>query len=148
MIRQFCEIRDFILRLRVQMRFGRLSRAPLRLLRLELSDDTAHCEWIARSVDAWDKDLARAAAECNEAEQALVDALAVRDLLFYALPSLATASFRVFRQPADESRELIITGTVSKPEPVRYGYSLVMRAKLCGFEFSLNDGRLETLVAD
>src|SRR5215831_5466475 len=100
LIRQFCEIRDFILRLRVQMRFGRLSRAPLHLLRLELNADTAHCEWIARSADAWDKDLPQGAAECNEAEQALDDALAVRDLLFYALPSLATASFRVFRQPA------------------------------------------------
>jgi hypothetical protein len=130
------------------MCFGRLSRAPLHLLRLELNADTAHCEWIARSADAWDKDLPQGAAECNEAEQALDDAFAVRDLLFYALPSLATASFRVFRQPADERRELIITGTVSKPEPARYAYSLVMRAKLCGFEFLLNDGRLETLPAD
>src|SRR5262245_29694026 len=82
LIRQFYEIRDFILRLRVQMRFGRLSRAPLHLLRLELNADTAHCEWIARSADAWDKDLPQGAAECNEAEQALDDALAVRDLLF------------------------------------------------------------------
>ena len=41
LIRQFCEIRDFILRLRVRMRFGKLSRSPLHLLRLELNADTA-----------------------------------------------------------------------------------------------------------
>ena len=78
--------------------------------------------------------------------QALEDAIVVRELLFYALHDISSATFRVYRQVADEPAELIITGTVTKPEPLRWNIqSLVMRAKLCGFRFCLNDGKLMAL---
>jgi hypothetical protein len=57
MIKQLCDIRDVVLRLRLQLRYGRLSRAPLRLLRLEWRGDHVDCDWIARRYDDFDEDL-------------------------------------------------------------------------------------------
>ena len=42
------EVGEFVRKIRARMRFGELSRAPLRLLRLELRGDTAQCDWLAR----------------------------------------------------------------------------------------------------
>jgi hypothetical protein len=146
MIKQLCDIHDVITRLRIQLRYGSLSRAPLRLLRLEWRADHVDCEWIARLHDQWDRDLSRRLSECNVTLQALEDAIIVRDLLFYSLHGIASATFRVYRQVADEPLELIITGTVTKPEPARWNVrSLVMEAKLCGFRFCLDDGKLVPL---
>jgi hypothetical protein len=143
MLKQFCDIINAVLRLRIQLRFGRLSRAPLRLLRVEWRGDHVNCDWIARAHDEWDEDLPRNLAEGNASLQALEDAIVVRELLFYALHDISSATFRVYRQAANETRELIITGTVSREEPVRLNVnSLPMRAKLCGFQFSLDDGKL------
>src|SRR5690348_5210218 len=116
MIKQLCDIRDAITRLRVQLRFGSLSRAPLRLLRLEWRGDHVDCDWIARPHEQWDKDLSRHLSEGNAALQALEDAIVVRDLLFYSLHGISNATFRVYRQVDGEPPELIITGNVTKPE--------------------------------
>ena len=146
MIKQLCDIRNVITRLRVQLRFGRLSRAPLRLLRLEWRGDHVDCDWIARPHDQWDKDLSRHLSEGNAALQALEDAIVVRDLLFYSLHGISNATFRVYRQVDGEPPELIITGNVTKPGPARWNVrSLAMQAKLCGFKFCLDDGRLVAL---
>jgi len=146
MMNQLCEIGNFIRRLRVQLRFGELSREPLRLLRLEWRDDTAICDWIARSPDKWDKDLTRPMGEHYASVQALEDAIAVRHLLFLTLPDVSTAQIRVYRQPADQPPELIITGMVTRNERVPpHDPSLAMRAKLYGFQFRLEEGKLETL---
>jgi hypothetical protein len=101
----------FITRLRVQLRFGRLSRAPLRLLRLEWRGDHVDGDWIARLHDEWDEALPRRLSDGNATLQALEDAIVVRELLFYALHDISSATFRVYRQVADEPPELIITGT-------------------------------------
>jgi hypothetical protein len=75
--------------------------------------------------------------------QALENAIAMRDLLFYVLSDISTASFRVYREAAEDPPELIIAGTVGRPEPVRWHVnSLTMRAKLCGLQFYLDSGRL------
>src|SRR5438552_7701495 len=143
MIKQLCDIRNVITRLRVQLRFGRLSRAPLRLLRLEWRGDHVDCDWIARLHDEWDRGLPRRLSEGNVTLQALEDAIVVRELLFYALHDISSATFRVYRQVGDEQPDLIITGTVTRPEPVRWNVrSLAMQAKLCGFHFCLDDGKL------
>ena len=149
MIGTLCDIRNVINQLRVQLRFGRLSRAPLRLLRLEWTGDHVDCDWIARAQDEWDQDLPRYVGDGNASIQALEDAIVIRDLLFYALPDICSATFRVYREAEDEPQELIITGTVTRPEPLRWNiHSLVMRAKLSGFEFCLDDGKLVALQAE
>ena len=149
MIKQLCDMRNVITRLRVQLRFGRLSRAPLRLLRLEWRGGHVDCDWIARVQDEWDRGLPRHLSEGQTALQALEDAIVVRELLFYALHDISSATFRVYREGGDEPQELIITGTVTRPEPLRWSiHSLVMRAKLCGFHFCLDDGKLVALQAE
>jgi hypothetical protein len=146
MIKQLCDIHDVMTRLRVQLRFGTLSRAPLQLLRLELRGNHAHCDWIARLQDEWDKDLVRSVTDANVTMQALEDAIIVRELLFYVMRNLSSATLRAYRQVADQPPELIITGTVTRPEPARWNVrSLVMQAKMCGLQFCLVDGRLTPL---
>lgn len=139
----------FIRTLGVQLRFGQLSRAPLKLLRLELRGDAAECDWMARPADPWDADLQRPVGDRHASAQALEDAIAVRDLIFGALPSVNTAALRVFRGSADTAPELIIAGTVVRNQSAaRSVRSLAMRAKLCGLRFWLEDGMLEALRAE
>ncbi len=128
------------------MRFGSLSRAPLELLRFEFCSQSAECEWIARAPDPWDLDLVAEVGERNAALQALLDAIALREILFSAIPEIREAKFRVYRKRSSDTHELIITGLVSREDeaPPRIS-SLVMRAKLYGFHFSIQDGMLESL---
>jgi hypothetical protein len=82
-------------------------------------------------------------AEGNESLQALEDAIIVRELLFTALGDVSSARSRVYRESGDVPRELILAGTVTRSERFLYRvHSLAMRAKLCGFEFFRNEGRL------
>ena len=139
-------VSEFVRKLRYQMRFGELSRAPLRLLRLEVRDQSAECEWLARASDPWDCDVLAEIREQNETFQALHDALMVRELLFSAIPEICLAKISVYRQTQMDSRELIITGALSRADelPPRLS-SLVMRAKLYGLRFRLQDGALGSL---
>lgn len=141
------EIADFVRGLRREMRFGELSRAPLRLLRVELRGQEAECDWMARPPDVWDAGLQQPIRDHNESLQALADAIAVRDLLFDALPHLDMAVLRAFRpSAAREPPELIIAGSVHRDDPEVYERaSLVMRAKLSGFRFCLDGLRLEPM---
>jgi len=137
---------DCLRLMRRQMRFGHFSRAPLRILQVELRGQAAACDWVARSPDAWDTDLPHRARERNASRQALQDALAVRDLLFHELPEIESAVLRAFRQPAREPPELIINGTVDRQaEDVQGIDSLMMRARLYGLQFYLHDERLQPL---
>jgi hypothetical protein len=146
LVGQLAEIGNFIRAQRIQMRFGELSRAPLRLLRLKVQGDTAECDWMSRPADEWDRDIPRRVSEANVSTQALQDAIVVRDLLFCALPGIDTASLRVFRESIAGEHELIITGTVTREQQgPRHVASLAMRAKLLGFQFWLEDGILEAL---
>ena len=140
------EASEFVRKIRIRMRFGESSRMPLRLIRLELMQETAVCEWMARAEDSWDTDLLIAAREQNLALQALRDAMTVREFLFATFPEVGSASFRVYRAAAGEPPELIIVGTVTREdEPLPRIRSLVMRAKLCGLRFSLSDGVFDAL---
>jgi hypothetical protein len=99
-------------------------------LRLELRDDQAECEWLARPNASAD--------ESHTSLQALEDSLAVRKLLFTAMPSLSSAVFRVYRRVEPEHTELIITGTVTRDEQAADDVcSPAMRARLCGLRFWL-----------
>lgn len=146
MVGPLSQIGYFIRAQRIHLRFGDLSRAPLRLLRLEVRDSAAECAWVSRPADEWDRDIPRQVSDVNISTQALQDALVVRDLLFFTLPGVDTASLRVYRESLGGERELIITGTVSRQaQPSRYVASVAMRAKLAGLQFWLEDGILETL---
>jgi hypothetical protein len=146
MTQLFCDFRNFVLRMRAQLRFGRMSRGPLQLLRLEWRPDCVECDWLCRPLDDWDADLSEQSRVVNTSLQALEDAIEVRDLLFCAFPDIPSAVFRVYRELAEEPRHLIIAGRVTKPEPVfRNVHSLVMRAKLSGLHFSLEKGNLQEL---
>jgi hypothetical protein len=142
-------ISDFGRALRRELRFGELSRAPLLLLRLEWRGDAAECDWLARPADEWDRDLPRHARDGNAAEQALRDAMAIRTLLFEALPGVGTAALRAFRQSPGGTRDVIIVGAVARGEDVpRKISSTAMRAKLLGFQFWLQDGALEAMPSE
>jgi hypothetical protein len=149
-MKQLWEAVDFVRGLRREMRFGELSRAPLRLLRLEFRDEALACDWMARPPDIWDADLRQPVRDRNESLQALADAIAVRDLAFDALPNLQMAVLRAFRpSAAREPPELIIAGSIHRDDPEVYQRaSLTMRAKLSGFRFCLEGERLEAIPAE
>ncbi len=145
-MRPLWEVADFVRSIRRQLKFGEISRAPLRLLRLELRDEIVECDWMARPPDVWDDSLDRSERDRNESLQALTDAIAIRNMLFEALPGVESAVLRAFRQPAREPPELIVLGSVSREPPaVHRVSSLVMRAKLYGFCFCFEDGYLRPL---
>ena len=141
------EVADFVRGLRREMRFGELSRAPLRLLRLELREQTFACDWMARPADDWDEGLAPQVRERNVSEQALRDAIRIRDLVFEVLPKVESAVLRSFRSSgAREPPALLISGVaVREAPPIFRVSSLVMRAKLYGFRFEVEDGILQEL---
>jgi len=146
MVGQLSQIGYFIRAQRIQMRFGELSRAPLRLLRLELPGNSAECDLMCRRADEWDRDIPGRVSDLNVSTQALQDAIAVRDLLFFALPGVDTASLRVFRESPSGEHQLVIAGTVAREQQTsRYVASVAMRAKLLGLQFWLEDGVLEVL---
>ncbi len=150
---QLWDATEFLRKFRRQMRFGQLSRAPLRLLRFEVRGQIAECEWMARSADPWDADPSPSTRDRNASSQALEDSLALRAMLFATVPDVSSAVFRVYRavETAGETTEgpepeLIIVGTVERDEVVAgHIRSLAMRAKLFGFRFWMDDGVLGTL---
>jgi len=145
-MKQLWEAGDFLSKLRVRMRFGKLSRAPLKLLRFELRGEAAECEWMARPADAWDSDLPPSVGKRNASSQALEDSIAVREMLFAAMPAVSSAVFRVYRAVQGKEAELIIVGTVERDEQVAGNIrSLAMRAQLFGFRFWMDNGILGTL---
>lgn len=139
------ETANFVNRAWRRMRYGVLSRAPLRLLRLEWKDAAVECDWLMRAPDPWDRDLPQDLAERLHSQQALRDALSLRDMVFAAFPHVEHAELRMFRQESERSFELKMRGVVHRSNEVLQRVpSVAMRAKLCGFEFSLAEGVLET----
>lgn len=139
------EAAEFVRRIQTRLRFGELSRSPLKLLRLEVSKMEAECDWIMRPPDAWDKDLPSGLRNTNLSLQALRDALQVREMLFAAFDEVHSAELRVYRHTAIGDPELVMTGTVLREDevPARI-QSVAMRAQLSGFRFSLSDGVLSS----
>lgn len=140
------DVADFLRKLRVQMRFGKLSRAPLQLLRLQVCRQAAECDWMARPSDAWDTALPRGEHDRRASFQALQDAIAIRAMLFAVLPGVQSAELRSFRQTERDAHELIIFGAVTREGvAVHKITSPVMRAKLYGFRFFLDEGVLKRM---
>jgi len=147
-MKQLWEVGNFVRGLRSRMRFGELSRAPLKLLRFELRGDKAECDWLTRPLDPWDASMPRNMQERQSSVQALHDAISVREMLFLAIPDANSAELRAYRQSAREPPHLIIRGSVTREGPagnIRKVVSLAMRAKLYGFKFWMENGVLAPL---
>jgi hypothetical protein len=87
--------------------------------------------------------------EHNASLQMLGDALAIRELLFCALPDVGSAILRVYRRSSGDQLELVIAGTVRRGEQARKGIrSLAMKGKLCGLQFRMSEVGLEALQAE
>jgi hypothetical protein len=129
------------------MRFGSFSREPLLLLRVEWKGDTVACDWLMRPSDPWDRYLPDHVARENQTLQALRDALNLRETVFKCFPAVTNAELRMFRACAEHRLELLMTGSISRSNEVLHRVpSVTMRAKLCGFNFTLADGALKSLV--
>lgn len=145
-MRQLWGIIDFIRAMRTRLRYGELSRAPLKLIRLQWENEVVQCDWLARSPDVWDSDLGQRVRDSHASAQALEDALGVRDLLLSAFPEIRSADLRVLRKCRGGKAELIIAGRVSRDtQPNAEVASLAMRAKLSGLQFQLEDGAFKAL---
>jgi hypothetical protein len=147
-MKQLWEAGNFVRGLKSWMRFGKLSRTPLKLLRLELRGEKAECDWLARAPDEWDSALPRIVRDQQTSLQALHDAIGMRDMLFCAIPDVSSADLRAYRLSAREPPHLIISGTVTREPPaanIKRVTSLGMRAKLYGFKFWMDNGVLAPL---
>lgn len=138
---------DFLNKVRRKMRVGDYSREPLTLLRVEWKGDLVECDWLMRALDTWDKDLPSHLAKENQTLQALRDALNLRELVFKAFPAVVNAKLRMFRASEDHQLELVMSGSINRCNDVlEHVTSVAMRAKLCGFHFTLAEGALKKLV--
>jgi len=145
-VKQLWEMADFVRHVSRQLRFGKFSRAPLKMLRFEWRGQAAECEWMIRPPDAWDRDLPEERVRRDQTLQALRDAMILREILFGTMRNVKTARVRAFRPAANGSTELVITGTMNRDDspPPRVA-SEAMRAKLLGLQFTLDDGVLQEL---
>lgn len=143
---QFCNVSQFLCRLRRQLRYGELSRAPLTLLRLQLLGEAIECDWLARPPDAWDVDLPRQVGMRHASLQTLRDAIDVRAVLFDSFPGIETAHLRVFREFRGQEREMVVTGCAQRNDnSSRWVHSLTMRARNLGYRFNLDGEVLSAL---
>ena len=148
-MRQVYEVANFVRTIRRRLRFGEFSRAPIQIMRLELRGDFAECDWMTRPPDAWDSKIPLAARNENTSRQALADAMTLRHLLLGELPHIRGAALRAFRPSEFGTPDMIIAGTILREDPYLLRIpSPVMRAKLCGFRFELENGFLKPLRRD
>ncbi len=140
------DVMDFIVRARRRLRFGSFSREPLRLLRVEWKGVALECDWLMRAADSWDRFIPERTAAEQQSQQALRDALRLRDLVFKSFPGVVRAHLRMFRLNAENRYELVMAGVLNRfDEVMRRIPSIAMRARLCGFEFTLTKGVLECI---
>ena len=139
----FCNVSHFLCRLRMQMRYGEFTRAPLKLHRLEILADSVACDWFVRPPDPWDVDLPKAVALRHTTLQTLRDAIDMRSLIFQTFHGIETAQLRVYRNSVHDVPELIVSGFVQRNDnSSRWLHSITMRARVLGFRFHVEDDAL------
>jgi hypothetical protein len=137
---------DFLSAVRWKMRSGVFSREPLTLLRFEWKVGAVECDWLMRPPDVWDVDLPKHLSDENQTLQALRDGLSLRDIVFESFPAVIRAYLRMFRSDADHQLELVMEGNVSRDgDTFRRVASVAMRAKLCGFRFTMGQSALDSM---
>lgn len=139
----FANIADFVRRSRRQMRSGELSRESLQVLRVEWKGDSVECDWLMRPADPFDRFVPLRLATENQTLQALRDALKLREIVLRSFPSAGYAHLRMFRADENHRLELVMTGSVSRSDAELHRIpSVMMRARMCGFRFSVAEGTL------
>jgi hypothetical protein len=140
------EVSLFLRSFRSRLRAGEHSRSPLRLIRFHLHDGTISCDWVARDPDPWDAMLPPSVGQRHASLQALKDAIDTRSLLFESVQEAECAQVCVYRRTAGDALEAIISGALRRDGGAfRHIHSTVMRAKLLGFRFNLEDEILSPL---
>jgi len=120
-----------------------MSREPLDVLRVEWKGDLVECDWLMRPVDPWDRFLPSHLATENQTLQALRDALKLREIILRSFPAVGMAHLRMFRSDENHHLELVMTGNVNRwDEEFHRVPSVMMRAKMCGFRFTVAEGML------
>lgn len=139
---------EFFHAMRSQMRFGEFSRLPIEVHRFQVQGSGAECDWFMRRPDPWDAYLPPRLQQEHRTEQALRDALKIRELIFSGFQQIDRAGLRMYRPVQGAEPELMLVGEVER-ETGGLGRvaSLVMRARLYGFRFSLTGGVLERMPA-
>ena len=146
-MRVLTEIAKFLRRTRRQLRSGELSREPLQLLRVEWKGDLVECDWLMRPVDPWDEYLPPELATENQTLQAFRDALKLRAIIFRSFPAVGLAHLRMYRADENHCLQLVMTGSVNRwDEEFHRVPSVMMRAKMCGFRFTVADGAMRGLI--
>ena len=137
---QLTRASHFLRDVRHKLRHGELSRSPLKILRFQVAETAVECDWMIRPADPWDTDLSAAVRQRHTSLQALKDALNVRALLFDAFPTADSAEVRVFRESEDYTWEMVISGSLHRNDNTsRQVHSIVMRAKVLGFRFRMEN---------
>src|SRR6266568_3246997 len=133
-MKEILEAGHFMRKVRSLLRVGEFSRERLTILRIEVKPNEAECDWLTRPADAWDLDLAPETCERNFAQQALQDALRMREILLESFGRVRSAELRAYKAVKKRPTELVMTATVFRndEEPART-ISPAMRAKLLGF---------------
>lgn len=140
------DITEFLGRTRRKLRHGEFSRQPFKLLRLEWKESEVDCDWLMRAPDAWDAFVSKSISDQHVSIQALRDALTLREIVFRSFPRIECANLRMFCSAEDGSLELMMTGTMKRSDEILPRVpSIAMRARLCGFRFTLAEGVLKSL---
>jgi len=146
-MRVLADIANFLRRARKHMKSGELSREPLHLLRVEWKGDLVECDWLMRPADPWDKYLPQELMTENQTLQALRDALKLRAMIFRSFPAVGLAQLRMFRTDKSHQLQLVMTGSVNRwDEEFHRVPSVMMRAKMCGFRFTVAEGAMGGLI--
>src|SRR5947209_20415169 len=110
-MRRIWQFSELIRTMRRRLRFGSLSRLPLDVLRLELRGSAVECDWTIRGTDPWDGDLGAIQREQRLSEQAIRDAMVMREVIFASMREIDTAFLKGFRFWAVQHEpELLIQG--------------------------------------
>jgi hypothetical protein len=130
----------------MQLRYGKLSRAPLHMLRMEMHPGRVEFECLARAGDAWDADISERLARRHITLQVLHDAIDLRAILFQAIPGVDEALIKIYRDSDECRRELIMIGQTHRNDHSARGvHSLGMRARILGFQFHVDNERLKVI---
>jgi hypothetical protein len=128
-----------------------LPQIPMDILRFEMipAHERVNCDLMLRRIGSWDPAAVVGTRAKLQTQQTLLDALALRRLLFRNFPDISRARLRIFRTSNGGARELVLVGNIeANVGDMARGSSPEIQAKVCGFSFALADGILRDMTAE